>query len=264
MLLQRIMAKGVSIKFQSYEFSVPKILDIIKLGDELKKHNTIVLKPSLRNIESLNTEAEFTEAVLRYCLENKRPEAKILIAEGSDGADTEEVFEKTGYRSLAERYGVGLVDLNTAEVEEIMDGEFLKFDKIMYPKILLENFVISLPRLSDDSELEISGALANMLGAFPSAYYQGIFSKKKNKIRKWHMKFSIHDILKCKMPDLAVIDASEQGSILAGVPLDMDFQSAKLLGKDAKAIQHLRLISQSFPEKPLKEEKTQLPESKVQ
>ncbi len=242
------MAKGVSIKFQNYEFSVPKILNLIKLPDELKKHNTIILKPSLTNTSSLNTPAEFTESVLKYCLENKRPEAKILIAEGSDGVDTEEVFEKFGYRSLAERYNVSLIDLNTSDVQEIQDGEFLKFDKIMYPSILLNSFVISLPRLASDGELEMQGSLSNMLGAFSASHYKGFFSKKKNKIRNWHMKYSIHDILKCKMPDLAIIDASEQGSILAGVPLHMDVQAAKLLGKEPKSIAHLKLVADSFSE----------------
>ena len=85
-----------------------------------------------------------------------------------------------------------------------------------------------------------------MLGAYPSDYYQGIFSKSKNKIRKWPVKFAIHDLLKCKMPEFTVIDASEQGVILAGIPLDMDKQAVKLLGKEWNSISYLRLIQDSF------------------
>jgi uncharacterized protein (DUF362 family) len=243
------MAKGVSIKFRSYKETIPKLLSLIKIDRELKKHSKIVLKPSLRNEKSRNTDVSFVESVLQYCLEHKNPGTQVFIAEGSDGANTLELFDKRGYRELSEKYSIGLIDLNTAEVEQIQDGEFLKFEKIMYPKILLDSFVISLPVLSEDPETEISASLSNMLGAYPADYYQGIFSKTKNKIRKWPTKYAIHDLLKCKMPEFTVIDASEQGIILAGIPLNMDKQAAKLLGKEWKTISHLRLVSESFIEK---------------
>ena len=87
-----------------------------------------------------------------------------------------------------------------------------------------------------------------MLGAFPADYYSGFFSSKKSKIRKHPIKYSIHDILKCKMPDFTIIDASEKGIILAGRPLEMDKQAARLLEKDWKSISHLRLVDETFAE----------------
>ena len=48
------------------------------------------------------------------------------------------------------------------------------------------------------------------------------------------------------MPDLAIIDASAKGSLLAGQPLEMDKQAARLLGKEWKSIQHLKLLDESF------------------
>jgi len=240
------MAKGVSIKFRTYQDTIPRLIGLIKLEKELQKHDKIVLKPSLKNHEVQNTPAEFVEEVLKYCLEHKKPEAQILIAEGSDGEQTMEMFESSGYKALSEKYNIGLIDLNEAEVEEIQDGEFMKFESISYPRILIDSFVISLPKLSEDSESEMQASLSSMLGAFPSKYYQGIFARKKSKIRKWPIKFSIHDILRCKMPNFAIIDASEQGAIIAGVPLDMDKQAAKLLGKEWKSISYLRLVDESF------------------
>lgn len=248
------MAKGISIKFKSYEETIPKLLELIKLDKELQKHNTIILKPSLKNLVSLHTSSAFTESVLKYCLNNKKPDARVLIAEGSDGEDTMDVFGKFGYQDLAEKYSIGLIDLNNTEVEEIQNNNFLKFDSILYPKILKDSFVISLPKLAEDSEIEMSGSLSNMLGAFPARYYKGLFSKEKTKIRRWPLKFSLHDLLRCKMPDFALIDASEQGSILAGFPLEMDKQAARLLGKEWKLVSHLRLINEKFPEEiPIKD-----------
>ena len=69
------------------------------------------------------------------------------------------------------------------------------------------------------------------------------------------MKYAIHDILKCKMPDFAVIDSSEKGLILAGIPKDIDKQAAKILGMEWKNVDYLRLIEESFQEKVNKEKK---------
>ena len=77
--------------------------------------------------------------------------------------------------------------------------------------------------------------------------------EKKNKIRKWPIKYSIHDILKCKMPNFAIIDASKQGYILAGLPIEIDKQAVKLLGTDWKSVAHLKLVDESFS-KPVKRE----------
>lgn len=239
------MVKGASIKFTSYEDSVPKILNLLKASNELKKYDKIVLKTYIKNSDSY-TPIEFVESVLKFCLENKNPIAEIFIAEGVDGADTAYLFESLGYQKISEKYAIGLIDLNNTEVEEVFNIDFFKFEKINYPKILLESCVISLPVLKEDEETEITGALANMLGAFPSKYYAGFFSLKKNKIRKWPIKYSIHDILKCKMPNFAIIDASKKSQILAGLPLEIDKQAAKLLDKEWRSISHIRLIDESF------------------
>lgn len=242
------MVKGASIKFQSYEVTVPRILDAFKVQRELKKYDKIVLKPYLSRDAEKTTPLVFVEEVLKFCLAHKNPVAEVFIAEGSDGEDTSALFGDLGYKLLAEKYSVGLVDLNEAETE-MMTGDFLKFTEIYYPKILLNSLVISLPKLSSDEETEVFGALANMLGAYPAEQYSGFFSSKKNKIRKWPMKYSIHDIIQCKMPNFALVDASAYGVILAGLPLEIDKQGAKLLGKDWKDVAHLRLVDKSDGQK---------------
>lgn len=252
------MAKGVSIKFRSYSETIPRILELINLGKELKKHSKIVLKSHLGAIEgekTLSTPVAFVEQVLRFCLKNKNPVSEVFIAEGADGEDTMELFDRLGYTKLAERYGVGLIDLNHTEVEKIEKYSFMKFSEIMYPKILKESFVISLPMLNPDKEMVFVGALSNMLGAFPAKHYRGFFSKSKSKIRKWPMKYSIHDILRCKLPDFAIIDSSEKGAILAGLPHEVDKQAAKLLNMAWKDVDHLRLVEEAFLEEAKREKK---------
>jgi|SRR3989344_1899371 len=242
------MAKGISIKFTNYSETIPRILKLIKLDDELKKHDRVVLKPFARDYDSPYTSPEFLEAVVKFCVENKKPNAEIIIAEGSDGEDTIELFESIGYKGIAEKYSVALADLNKADVEEISSSDFMKFESVMYPKMLKDSFIISLPKLFEDEETEMLGSLANMIGVFPGDYYRGFFSSRKNKLRKWNMKYAIHDIIRCKMPQLAVIDASEKGFILAGQSLEMDKQAAKVLGREWKAIEHLKIADERFQE----------------
>jgi len=243
------MTKGASIKFKSYKETTPKILELLNLQYELKKYDKIVLKPNLTLTQESSTPKEFVEAVLKFCLENKNPVSEVFIAEGADGEDTHELFRTNGYNALAEKYSVSLIDLNETETEELETSDFLKFSSIHYPKILRESFVLSLPKLTENEETEIFGSLANMLGTFPASKYKGFFSKTKNKIRKWHIKYSIHDILRCKMPDFAVIDASTKGVVLAGLPIEIDKQAAKILEKDWQRVSHLNLVNEEFTEK---------------
>jgi len=248
------MAKGVSIKFRSYIESVPALLKLIGLPKELSKHNSIVLKPRIQPTGE-NTPKDFVEAVLAFCIEHKNPGAKIFIAEGVDGEETIDLFQKEGYKELAEKYSVSLLDLNEAETEEVNSFDFLHFDNIQYPKILQESFVISLPKLSENAEDVMNSSLSNMLGVFPAAHYSGFFSSKKTKIKKAPVRYAIHDIVKCKMPDFAVIDASAFGVVLAGLPLEIDKQAAKILGRDIKTIPHLRTIEESIALKAEREAK---------
>lgn len=243
------MAKGVSIRFQSYEQTIPALLEIIKLQNELKKYDRIIIKPYLSVNESQNTNTQFVEEVLKFCINNKSPVAEVFIAEGSEDSDTLELFEHLGYKKLAEKYAIGLVDLNETEIELVQDENFLRFPEIKYPRILQDSFIISLAKLAEHTETELTASLPNMLGAFPASHYRGFFSQNKNKIRKWPIKYSIHDILKCKIPQFAVLDASSKGAIIAGQPIDVDKRGAILLGKDWRSISYLKLIDESIGEK---------------
>ena len=240
------MVKGVSIKFKSYFETVPKLLEITQLGNLIKKHNSILLKPSLKNSNSINTPLDFTESVLQFCLKNKSPSAQVYIAEGSDVEDTMEVFDKLGYKSLAEKYNVSLVDLNTAETESVYPLHAMTFESVNYPKILKESLIISIPKLSSDSETEFTTSLSNMVGAYPAKNYKGFFTKYKTKIKKEPIRYAIHDIIRCKMPEVAIIDASEQGFILTGEPLEIDKQALNLLNKDWKSVPYISLINDSI------------------
>ena len=251
------MAKGLSVNFSSYGDTIPKLLTLVNLEREIKKYSSVVIKPfisSLPNKSVQNTPIELVEEVLKFCLDKRNPVSEVFIAEGADGEDTMELFKEHGYSKLAEKYSVGLIDLNNTEVEPVESPYYTKFKEIFYPKILQNSFVISLPKLASDDEFIFNGSMSNMLGAFPMSYYKGFFSKGKSKIRKWSIKYSIHDIIQCKMPEFALVDATEKGKILAGFPLEVDKQAAKLLNLDWKQVSYIRLLEQNYKPKPSKEE----------
>src|SRR3989344_879767 len=206
------MVKGLAVKIKSYEETIPKVLGIIKLADELKKHKNIVIKVHLVPGQPQNsTKIEFLEPLLQFCVAHKSPGSDIIIAEGCDGAETRELFDNLGFTSLAEKYSLGIIDLNDSSSIEVQNPEFLRFKSIHYPDLLLNSFVITSTPLRLNNELGMSASLDTMLGAFPGYKYRGFFSSTKKKLREYPSKYQIHDILKCKMPDLAVIDAADKG-----------------------------------------------------
>lgn len=239
------------MKFQSYKETVPKLLKILKLDKELKKHQIVILKPTISAENTLtSTPKEMVRAVAEFCMEHKNPVTDVFIAEGVDGADTSERFAELGYNEVSEQLGIGFIDLNSTETEILEPYETEKFKEIFFPKILLNSFIISLPKLFEDEEIGLNGSLSGMLGAYPSSHYRGFFSKAKSKIRKFPIKYAIHDILTCKMPDLALIDASEFGVLIAGKPLEADKFSAKLLGRNWNEYPYIKLITEKFSDEP--------------
>lgn len=249
------MVKGLSVKLTSYDETIPKVLSLIKLGDELKKHKNIVIKVHLVPRQPENsTKIEFVEPLIKFCLEHKGAGSDIIIAEGCNGAETRDMFDEYGYTHLAEKYSLGLIDLNESSSVEVQNPEFLRFESIHYPELLLNSFVITATPLREHPELGISASMDTMLGAFPGYKYRGFFSSTKNKLKQHPVKYQIHDILKCKMPELAIIDASEKGFLITGKPLDMDKQAAKLMGVDWNNVAHIRLVDESFSQ--VKKEET--------
>ncbi|RLE07711.1 DUF362 domain-containing protein [Candidatus Aerophobetes bacterium] len=253
------MEKIASVKFISYEESIPSALEKIGAGKVLSEQSKIILKPNLtcNRRPPVTTPVDFVREVLRYCLEYSK--ADILIAEGSGGSDTWECYRNLGYLELARQYGIKLVDLNEEEVVSKRSSLFKKFDYIHFPKILEDGFLISLPVLKDHREAKVTISLKNMLGCFPNGKYKGekFEGSWKVKMHRWLIDYSIHDICVCKLPDLAVVDASvgQRGGeiwgtpekfdlILAGDPIEVDKKGAAILGKDWKKVKHIRWIDE--------------------
>ena len=94
--------------------------------------------------------------------------------------ETDEIFDLLGYRELARRHSVTLVDLNTSPLRKLENKNCPVFPEIYLPEIAFTHFIISVPVLKAHSLYMITGTLKNMIGFAPPKYYSGRFGWKKS------------------------------------------------------------------------------------
>lgn len=216
----------------------------------------ILLKPNLVNASPfpITTSPDFVEAVVNAVREHTV--APIVIAEGCGDSlhSTTEIFRALGYTAMAERLGVSLLDLNTADLELRTDADCTVFTEMWLPKAAFSHTIISLPVLKAHSLATITGTLKNMMGFPPPSHYCSGGWKKSAFHARMHA--SIRDLCRYVTPDFTIMDGSvgmaefhlggptcepPLNTLLSGTdPLAIDRRGAELLGLDWRAIGHLR------------------------
>ncbi|WP_027370308.1 DUF362 domain-containing protein [Desulfovermiculus halophilus] len=246
------------IDFTSYEESVPALLHLIQTETSLPQTGTIVIKPNLINDSPppITTPA----ACCRALVDSIRSisTARVVIAEGcgQPGLDTPAVFDRLGYTDMAAGCGVQLVDLNTAQLVRMHNPECRIFPEIFLPQIAVNSYLISVPVLKAHSLAGITGALKNMIGLAPPAYYSGQSGTWKKAAFHCDVQQSIRELNSYKAPDLCIMDASvgmpeyhlggahctPPLEVLVGGcdPWEVDRKGAELLGRDWTKIKHLQ------------------------
>ncbi|MHC4399174.1 MAG: DUF362 domain-containing protein [Planctomycetota bacterium] len=246
------------IEFVSYRESVPKVFDAVGAGDVLKEQSSVLIKPNLINASPfpVTTPPECVEAVIEYV--RSCCEAAIVVGEGcgDPGLQTDEVFDRLGYRDLARSLGIELVDLNHAPLARLENEACTTFREMYLPEIALSHYLISVPVLKAHSFSEITGTLKNMIGLAPPQYYSGRFGTWKKAAFHRHMHRSIVDLNRYRTPDLSLMDATvgmpdfhlggahcdpPLNKLIAGFdPVKVDRRSAELLGLEWRRIGHLK------------------------
>jgi uncharacterized protein (DUF362 family) len=247
----------VSCEFETYEASIPAILDTLEARTVLAAQQAILIKPNLVNTSPhpVTTSVACCEAVVQY-VQACAPEAEIVVAEGCGDAshNTPDVFRILDYTEMADRCGVPLVDLNTAPLKKLVNPECSAFPKIYLPEIAFTHYIISLPVLKAHSIATMTGTLKNMMGFAPPKHYGG--SWKKSAFHR-KMQQAIIDLNRYRRPDLSVLDASvgladfhlggrqcspPPNTLIAGYdPVAVDREAARLLGFDWQTIPHLNV-----------------------
>jgi uncharacterized protein (DUF362 family) len=221
------------------------------LGVALSGRRTALIKPNLvtgvRPKTAVITHPVVVEAVIKV-LRSAGTDA-ITIADGPGvGLDAAWVFERTGYRALAERLGVSLVDFNGADRR---DRDW-KYGTIGVPSLLEDaDLYVNVAKLKTHGYTTVTLSIKN---------HKGMLSEEDKKLDH-HL--GLHDPLvqqaKLRPPDLVVIDGVvgvEGDGPLNGRPvrsgifavgtnmLEVDAVCARLMGIEPREVVHLRIAEE--------------------
>ncbi len=207
------------------------------VNDNVPETGTVVGPESLRKL-------------IQY-LKSKGP-ARVVVAAGSGGADTKEVFQKTGYQEIIEEEGIEFVDLNYGPYKEFeLDHPMVK--RIKLNKLLVEtDFLISYTQIKHHQEATVSLGIKNVALSWPPAELHG-FPKANLGIHEYLHKF-ITEMGKLIPIDITILsgDCGMVGTgpshgkpvdadlVVVGTdPVAVDVVGARLLGFRQQAVQYL-------------------------
>ena len=246
-----------TVDFINYPESLPALLDLLQVGPILASVERVVVRPNLVNTSPppVTTPVELVAAVVNYVRDVSN--AKIVVAEGcgSPLSDTHRVFRKLGYVDLADSHGIGLVDLNTAELLKLKDSRCRLLPQFRIPRLVMESFLVSVPVLKRHSLAKVTLTMKNMMGCAPPKHYGGLVWKKSKFHRKLHR--SIFEMNLYRTPDLTILDGSvglasfhlggpkckpPVKKLVGGFdPVAVDAYGARLLCLDWREVEHIVL-----------------------
>lgn len=246
--------------FTTWPESVSKLMEAADFADVFKrsKKNFILVKPNLVSAAPppVTTPFELVEAILNI-LQEMLPGVRLVIGEGTGMKEyeTECPFKELGYRDLADKSGVELIDLNQAELVDLADDSCKRWPEMHLPKIVMDAFLFSVPVLKAHSLAEVTLTMKNMIGAAPPRFYDSGSWKKSAFHHDVHN--AVFDLNKYRMPDFSIIDATlgmseahlwgptcdPAPNLLAASddPVAIDAWGCRILGRNWQKILHISL-----------------------
>jgi len=205
-----------------------KALEMIRSDTDkvLSREKPILIKPNYINSKhpstGITTDSRVVEGIVKFLRQRKIRE--IIIGEGSGRTDTFRAFKVAGIDAVAERWGVGLVDLNKDEFVEVYPPDPLSLEKVKVAKTALESIIISVPKLKPHRIATVTLSLKNMMGALAS---KGTMHKRLSK--------NIADLASVIRPSISVVDGiiAGEGHETSGNPVEMNLVIA---GTDPVAV----------------------------
>jgi uncharacterized protein (DUF362 family) len=233
---------------QNIKGCVKKSIDMLNTVS-FSDSDVVVIKPNLCDLKSsakgVTTDPRIVEAVIDYIRQKADP--VIIIVESDHWiATAEEEFVRLGYRNLAEKLDVELVNLSKDEIFEIeLDGKYFKtFDT---PKTLLvATKFISIAQLKTHTQVRMTCIMKNQFG---------LISRRLKSKHHPYMSEVLFDINKLFKPDLCVVDALvgmegtgpadglpiRVGLIISGTnPVATDAIAATIMGFKPRSIPYLK------------------------
>ena len=228
--------------------SLGECLDLIGgLGRYVKHGDRVLLKPNLNGVEGC-TDKTLVETLIQML--SDVGVGKIFIAESTfgDRKMTDMFFRKTGYAELAQKYGIGLFNLNGSEAVEVEVKNPLVLEKLRIGREVHEaDKIINLPNMKVHYATGITLALKNMKGL--------LVGDAKRHCHEVGLDKAIVDLNKTIRPHLNIVDAiscmermGPRGGDTVGLNLlmagessaEVDCIGCAVMGYDIEEVRHLK------------------------
>ncbi len=168
----------------------------------VKKGDTVALKPNIVTGKlsgpGVTTDPRVIEAVIKLCWEAGA--SKVWIVEGSDYAsETEEAFELSGVKKVAELNGAEMVNVDQNPFLKIKVPDPLLIEELEISKKFMEADVrINMPVMKTHDQLQVTLGVKNLKGVIPK--------RSKTRFHRIGVVKGILDLCKAVPLDLTVLD----------------------------------------------------------
>ncbi|MBP1699378.1 MAG: hypothetical protein H6Q41_4566 [Deltaproteobacteria bacterium] len=231
------------------ESMVRQLLEKTGAMDRLRPDDRVMIKPNLlvsrQKWVGINTDPRVVEALVKTLKE--RGIHRITVGDGSGmGYSATKAFEYCGYRDMASRYGLNLVDLERDEFIEKpvhMEGPFKSLE---IARTALEcDYFVNVPLMKAHNETLITCSLKNLKGTLSRSMKTAFHGVNLHK--------AIAQLNSVLLPNLIIVDGlqgdlhSESGHdpvvmdrmILGTNPVEVDSFVADALGYQPRDIRHI-------------------------
>ena len=243
------MSEVVIIYGSQVEKMVRQLIEETGALDRLRPDDLVMIKPNLvesrENWLGVDTDPRVIEALVKVLKDGGVH--RITIGDGSGmGNSATKAFEYCGYRDLARRYGLRLVDLDKDEFIKKPVSVAGPFKTLEIARTVLEcDYLINVPVLKAHNQTLVTCSLKNLKGTMPRSMKSAFHSVNLHK--------AIAQLNSILVPHLTIVDGlqgdlhSESGHdpvvmdrIMLGTnPVEVDSVAADMLGYEPRNIRHI-------------------------
>jgi uncharacterized protein (DUF362 family) len=229
---------------------VDKLLDKIRIEDDIKKDFLIGIKPNLVTAKPAHlgatTSPDLVEGVI-HNLKKKGFERIVILESSSIAEDTGKAYKICGYEQISQKYDVPLLDLKQDSWEIKSFGEL---ELKIFKKALQLDFLINMPVMKAHCQTLLTCALKNLKGCIPDS--------EKRRFHTLGLNKPIAYLNKALKSDIIIVDALngdltfELGGnpvrmdriIVGKDPVLVDAYGASLLGYSTEEIKYLSIAEE--------------------
>jgi uncharacterized protein (DUF362 family) len=228
---------------------VRQLLEKTGAMDRLRQEDRVMIKPNLlvsrQNWVGINTDPRVVEALVKSLKD--RGIHRITVGDGSGmGYNATKAFDYCGYREMASRYGLNLVDLERDEFVKKPVRVEGPFKSLEIARTVLEcDFLVNVPLMKAHNETLITCSLKNLKGTLSRSMKTAFHGVNLHK--------AIAQLNSVVIPRLIIVDGlqgdlhSESGHdpvamdriVLGTNPVEVDSVVADTLGYKPRDIRHI-------------------------